>query len=174
MKIILYLIFILSIIYCVFELKQSFDFVKDIYFLSGVFSLIFLFLSLFFAIFRLVKKVNLAKFFGFFSVFYAICHFLNYFVFEKNLSILRVYDDLTLRQLSGLIALVIMLLMLISSFKFGSKLAILRKLGFVALIMASLHYFLAAKSPNIPQFSVLFLAFLISLVYLIKRLKFKN
>ncbi|HEC2708453.1 TPA: ferric reductase-like transmembrane domain-containing protein, partial [Campylobacter jejuni] len=143
-KFLAYFSFIISLIYGFYHIIKAFDFVKEAYIYTGIFALIFLNLSLLFSLLKFKKTRNYPKILGIFAAFWAILHFLNYFIFDRNAQILRLFDDISHRLLeaSGFIAFLIIFLMLLSSFKIFKKLSKIRKLGYLCLVLASYHYFL--------------------------------
>lgn len=155
-------VFALSLVYSTYAVLQSFDFVKEIYLYTGLFALVFLNVSLFFSLFHFKFSPKFPLYFGLFSVFYALLHFLNYFVFEKNMSLARFLSDISSRlfEASGFVAFFLLLLMFLSSFNFFKKLSFIRKFAYLCLLIASYHFFLSAKSPNLWEFLALFVALL--------------
>ncbi|MBK1992187.1 sulfite oxidase heme-binding subunit YedZ [Campylobacter sp. 2018MI35] len=166
---IIYTLFSISVIYGFYNILNSFDFVKETYFYTGIFSLIFLNLSLLFSLIRLKNTKDYPKLFGFFSVFWAIVHFLNYFIFDRNMQFLRLFDDISKRLLeaSGFIAFVLLVLMFLSSFSFLKKIEKIRKLSYLCFLLASYHYFLSPKVPMFWEWSAL----IIALIYFILSFK---
>ncbi|MFQ6342430.1 ferric reductase-like transmembrane domain-containing protein [Campylobacter sp. VTCC 70190] len=155
-----YLGFLASLIYGFYSIIKAFDFVKEAYIYTGSLALIFLNLSLFFSLFRFKKTKTYPKILGIFSAFWAILHFLNYFIFDRNAQILRLFDDISHRLLeaSGFFAFLILFFMFLSSFKIFKKLSKIRKLGYLCLVLASYHYFLSPKVPMFWEWSALIIA----------------
>ncbi|AJC86518.1 ferric reductase [Campylobacter sp. RM16704] len=155
-----FLLFILSIFYSFYQIMHEFDIVKSVYFYSGIFGLIFFGLSLFFSLLKYKHTKDYPKFLGFYAFFWALIHFLNYFAFGKNLDLMLFFKDTFSKNLefSGFISFFILTLMFISSFKFFTKLSKIRKLGYICFLIASWHYFLSAKVPQIPHIFVLSIA----------------
>lgn len=172
---VVYIFFSISIIYGFYNILNSFDFVKEAYFYTGIFSLIFLNLSLLFSLVKLKNTKDYPKLFGFFSVFWAILHFLNYFIFDRNMQISRLFGDISKRLLesSGFIAFILLILMLLSSFRFFKKIEKIRKLSYLCFLLASYHYFLSPKIPMFWEWSALIVA-LIYFILAYKRLIIKN
>ncbi|EOI5175334.1 sulfite oxidase heme-binding subunit YedZ, partial [Campylobacter jejuni] len=116
---------------------------------------------------------------GIFATFWAILHFLNYFIFDRNAQILKLFDDISHRllEVSGFIAFLIIFLMLLSSFKIFKKLSKIRKLGYLSLVLASYHYFLTPKVPMFWEWSALIVAlfyFIVRYTKTLKKLKSNN
>ncbi len=175
-KLLAFLSFILSIIYGFYHIVKAFDFVKETYIYTGIFALIFLNLSLFFSLFKFKKTKTYPKILGIFAAFWALLHFLNYFVFDRNAKILRLIDDISQRLLeaSGFIAFVIISFMFLSSFKIFKKLEKIRKLGYFCLVLASYHYFLSPKVPKFWEWSALIVSLFYFTLRYIKFFRFKS
>ncbi|WP_257928907.1 periplasmic DMSO/TMAO reductase YedYZ, heme-binding membrane subunit [Campylobacter lari] len=168
-----FLAFTLSVIFSIYQIMQEFDIVKSLYFYSGIFSLIFFGLSLFFSLLRYKYTKDYPKFLGFYAFFWALIHFLNYFAFGKNLDLILFFKDIFSKNLefSGFVCFFILSLMFISSFNFFKKLNKIRKLGYFCFLLASWHYFLSAKVPQISHFLTLSLALIFLLIKLYKNHK---
>lgn len=166
-KFLAYVAFLASLVYGFYQILKAFDFVKEAYFYTGIFALIFLNLSLFFSLCKFKKTKTYPKMLGIFAAFWVILHFLNYFIFDRNAQISRLFDDISHRLLeaSGFFAFVIIFFMLLSSFKAFKKIDKIRKLGYFCLVLASYHYFLSPKVPMFWEWSAL----IISLFYFIVR-----
>ncbi|TQR34517.1 ferric reductase [Campylobacter sp. MIT 99-7217] len=171
-KLLALVIFFLSLVYGFYMIFQAFDFVKEAYIYTGLFALIFLNLSLFFSLFSFKKTRVYPRLLGIFASIWAILHFLNYFIFDKNAQLLRLLDDISKRFLeaSGFISFVLLMLMFISSFKFFKKMHKIRKLAYLCLLCASYHYFLTPKVPMFWEYTALALA----IFYILWRYKPKN
>ncbi|EAJ2283078.1 sulfite oxidase heme-binding subunit YedZ [Campylobacter upsaliensis] len=160
--------FILSLIFTAYAATYNvffvgFDLIKELYFYTGIFALLFLHLSLIFSLIKLKPTKTYPKLLGLFGGIWVFLHFLVYFVFSKNLSLIKLYEDISKRLFegSGFVAFVIISLMFLSSFKRFKKLEDIRKLGYLCVVIASYHYFLSAK---VPQFFE-YLALSLSLFY---------
>ncbi len=159
-----FLSFILSLLYAVFRVVDNvlygLDLIKELYFYSGFFGLLYLILSLFFSLFQFKYTKKYPKFLGIFCGIWIFIHFFVYFAFSKNLNALKMLEDITQRsfEASGFVAFVLIFLMFLSSFKLFERLSKVRKLGYLCLLFASYHYFLSAKVPMLGQYLVLTLA----------------
>ncbi len=158
-----FLSFVLSLAYASFRVIDNvlfgLDLIKELYFYSGIFALFYLFLSLFFALFKFKFTRTLPKILGIFCGIWAILHFFVYFVLSKNFYLYKVLEDLKrVFEASGFAAFVLIFLMLLSSFEKFKKLAKIRKLGYLCLLFASYHYFLSPKVPVFWHYFVLSLA----------------
>ncbi|ECL5421001.1 sulfite oxidase heme-binding subunit YedZ, partial [Campylobacter jejuni] len=100
-KFLAYFSFIISLIYGFYHIIEAFDFVKEAYIYTGIFALIFLNLSILFSLLKFKKTKNYPKILGIFAAFWAILHFLNYFIFDRNAQILRLFDDISHRLLEA-------------------------------------------------------------------------
>ncbi|MCW1360236.1 sulfite oxidase heme-binding subunit YedZ [Campylobacter sp. CCS1377] len=173
-----YLAFVLSVFYstyCVVDnILFGFDLIKELYFYTGIFALIFLHLSAFFSLFKFKLTRSYPKILGLCGGIWVFVHFLVYFVFSKNLNLTKLYEDITTRvfEASGFVAFIMIFLMFLSSFKAFKKLQNIRKLAFICLCIASFHFFLSAKIPALWEY----LALILSFVYLSLRYQkiFKN
>ncbi|MCX2683257.1 sulfite oxidase heme-binding subunit YedZ [Campylobacter sp. MIT 21-1685] len=155
-----YCLFYLSLIYSLYCVFQAFDFVKEASLYTGIFSLLFLNLSLFFSLWSCKWSKNYPKILGFCAFFWSILHFANYFVFTQNISFLRLTQSISTRtfEASGFIAFIIMTILFISSFKTFRKIEKIRKLSYLSLFLGSYHYFLSAKVPMFWQWSAIIVA----------------
>lgn len=169
-----FIFFLASLIYSFYNIIKSFDFVKEIYFNTGIFALIFLNLSLFFSLFKFKSTKNYPKILGFFATFWSVIHFLNYFIFDRNAQISRLLNDILFHFLetTGFIAFVIICLMFLSSFNYFKKIHKIRKLGYLCLVIASYHYFLSPKIPIFWEWSALIIAMIYFILRYIKNLRF--
>ncbi|MBZ7953420.1 sulfite oxidase heme-binding subunit YedZ [Campylobacter sp. W0018] len=169
-----FVFFLVSLIYSFYNIIKSFDFVKEIYFNTGIFALIFLNLSLFFSLFKFKSTKNYPKILGFFATFWSVIHFLNYFIFDRNAQISRLLNDILFHFLetTGFIAFVIICLMFLSSFNYFKKIHKIRKLGYLCLVIASYHYFLSPKIPMFWEWSALIIAMIYFILRYIKNLRF--
>ncbi|EAI7247122.1 sulfite oxidase heme-binding subunit YedZ [Campylobacter lari] len=168
-----FLVFALSIIFSVYQIMQEFDIVKSVYFYSGIFGLIFFGLSLFFSLLKYKHTKDYPKFLGFYAFFWALIHFFNYFAFGKNLDLILFFKDTFSKNLefSGFVSFFILTFMFISSFKLFKKISKIRKLGYFCFSLATWHYFLSAKIPQIPHFLALSLALIFLLIKVYKNYK---
>jgi len=159
-----YFIFSLSFLINFFYILQNIfygdDLLVKLYFCTGFCALLFFNLSIFFSLFHFDFSRNYPKFFGLFGAIWLFMHFLFYFIFSKNLSFVKLFNDVSSRVFegSGFLALIIIFLMTLSSFSFFKSLAKIRKLGFFALLLGSWHYFLSAENPYILEYFFLALA----------------
>ncbi|TKX32625.1 sulfite oxidase heme-binding subunit YedZ [Campylobacter aviculae] len=169
-----FIFFLASLIYSFYNIVRSFDFVKEIYFYTGIFALIFLNLSLFFSLIKFKSTRNYPKFFGFFATFWSMSHFLNYFIFDRNAQFSRLFNDILYHFLetTGFIALIIIFLMFLSSFNCFKKIRKIRKLGYLCLVISSYHYFLSPKIPMFWEWSALIIAIIYFILRYIKNLRF--
>ena len=159
--------FIFSASFIIYNIFFGFDLILELYFYTGIFALLFLHLSIIFSLFKFKYTKTYPKLLGLFGGIWLFLHFLVYFVFSKNLSVVKLYEDISTRVFegSGFVAFIIIFLMFLSSFKRFKKLEKVRKLGYLCLVIASYHYFLSAKVPQIFEY----LALGLSLFYFILR-----
>ena len=159
--------FIFSVSFIVYNIFFGFDLILELYFYTGIFALLILHLSIIFSLFKFKYTKTYPKLLGLFGGIWVFLHFLVYFVFSKNLSVVKLYEDISTRVFegSGFVAFIIIFLMFLSSFKRFKKLEKVRKLGYLCLVIASYHYFLSAKVPYIFEY----LALGLSLLYFILR-----
>ncbi|MBM0636822.1 sulfite oxidase heme-binding subunit YedZ [Campylobacter sp. VicNov18] len=165
--------FFASLIYGFYHMIKAFDFVKEAYIYTGIFALFFLNLSIFFSLFQFKKTKTYPKLLGIFAAFWTFLHFLNYFIFDRNAQILRLFDDISHRLLeaSGFAAFIIIFFMFLSSFTWLKKIEKIRKLGYLCLVLASYHYFLSPKVPMFWEWSALIVALFYFILHYIKILK---
>ena len=163
------ILFILSVLFSIFNIYHSYDYVKEIYFYSGIFSLIFLNICVFFSILKFKKTKNFPKSSGISAFFWALIHFLNYFIFERNFNISRLLDDISSKMLefSGFLAFCLLIFIFLSSFNFFKKISKIRKFVYLTLVVSSYHYFLYPKIPQIQHY----IFFIISIIFFIISLK---
>ncbi|MBZ7963503.1 sulfite oxidase heme-binding subunit YedZ [Campylobacter sp. 2457A] len=169
-----FIFFLASLIYSFYNIIKAFDFVKEIYFNTGIFALIFLNLSLFFSLFKFKSTKNYPKILGFFATFWGAIHFLNYFIFDRNAQISRLLNDILFHFLetTGFIAFIIICLMFLSSFNCFKKIRKIRKLGYSCLVISSYHYFLSPKIPMFWEWSALIIAMIYFILRYVKNLRF--
>lgn len=164
LRLLAYASFAISVIYtavqAIFNVMYSFDLISELYFYTGIFALSFTFISAFFSLFQFKKTKIYPRLFGIYAGFWALAHFGVYFVFSKNLSLIKLYNDISKRifEASGFVAFVLMFFMLLSSFEWGKRLEKIRKLGYLCLFVASYHYFLSAKIPEFWHYLALIMA----------------
>lgn len=163
--------FAYSIYHIIDNVLYGLDLVKELYFYSGIFSLLFLILSLFFSLFKFKYTKTYPKIFGISCGIWTFIHFFVYFVFSKNLNVFQFLEDITQRmfETSGFIAFILIFLMFLSAFDFLKKLSKIRKLGYLCLLLASYHYFLSAKVPSFFEYLALSVAILFFILRYIKK-----
>ena len=127
------------------------------------------------------KNKSYPKLLGIFAAFWAFLHFLNYFIFDRNANFLRLFDDISHRLLeaSGFFAFIIIFLIfsiLLKNLKElkNIKKMMIRKLGYVCLVLASYHYFLSPKVPMFWEWSALMLSLVYFMIRYLKFFKFKK
>jgi len=145
--------------YELFILQNAKDPIKYIYTFTGVSATIILFATI---TISLIKKwINLIKYrrmIGLFGFFYAFLHFLNFFILDAELDFGFVVSETLDKPFIylGMIALFILLFMAITStkqlFKRYNK---YHQLIYIALGLITIHFVMAQKSLNIPQWGYL-------------------
>lgn len=132
---------LLPLVFLIFYifLGYSFDFVKDIYFYSGIVAICLIFCSI---IIRKFKKI-----FGLFAFFYAILHILNFIILDNNLNLQMAFNEVLTKKylIFGFASFVILFVLFIISFYKTQKYKFLFKMSYLALILALLHYIFAQK-----------------------------
>lgn len=153
------------------------DPIKYIYTISGSSATIILLFTI--TISMIKDKINLMKYrknIGLMGFFYVLVHMLNFIILDAELNfdfVLKETLDKPFIYL-GMISFFIVLFMAITSTKnLYRKYNKYHKFIYLALILITVHWVMAQKSINIPQFAYLGIIFLIGFCKLIQQF-FKN
>lgn len=165
------LCFVGSVVYAYYGVFiEGFDVVKEMYWYSGVFGLLFLHASMSFSLSAsFLSSVCCKKaswFFGMYGALWAFAHAGVFFAFGKDWSVYRVWQELKPFEIYGAIACGIVLLMFLGSFRLFAWLGFCRKLFIVAVMFGSYHYFLSAKVPSLWEYTALAMSGLYALCVL--------
>lgn len=138
-------------IFFVYKVYFSFDFIKQIYKISGLICLALFFAS---AIFNYFSHYW-AKFLGKSAFLFAFIHFFNFIVIDNQLFFMDICANiLKYNNFLGFFAFIIMLVLFFLSKKFVF-------LAKYALLLASLHYYFSIKIPQFWHYCVLCIALIL-------------
>ncbi len=178
MRVSLFIVLLLPLVYLgaeVFVLQTANDPIKYIYTFTGVVSTVLLFFTTVISLIK--KKINLFTYrrqIGLFAFFYALLHLLNFIVFDAQLDFAFVLSESLERPFIylGMIAFFILLFMTITSTKkLFAKYNKYHKLIYIVLILVTIHFVMAQKSLNIPQYGYLAIIILITVLKIKQRFK---
>lgn len=181
-KVLLFIVLLLPFAFASFELfvlQNVQDPIKYIYTFTGVSSTVILFATI--TISCIKKWVNFLKYrrmMGLFGFFYALLHFLNFFVLDAELDFSFVLKETLDKPFIylGIIALFILTLMAITSTKdLFRKYNKYHKFVYLALVLITIHFIMAQKSLSILQLGYITIILIIGycklLEYIIKKNK---
>lgn len=164
--------------YELFIIQNVKDPIKYIYTVTGSTALVILFFSICLSLIR--KWINLIKYrrmIGLFGFFYALLHFINFFILDAEMEISFVIKESLDKPFIylGMISFSILIFMAITSKK---KLFIkynkYHKLIYLALTLLTIHFILAQKSLSIPQLGYVIVIMLIAFLKLLEQIIKKN
>lgn len=172
---------LLPFIYLLIELfifQNVNDPIKYIYTLTGVASTVILFFTI--SISLIKHRINLMKYrrtFGLFGFFYALLHFLNFYILDAELSLSFVISETLDKPFIylGMLAFIIVLFMAITSTKaLFRKFNSYHKFVYLALIFITIHFVMAQKSLTILQFLYIAIILIIAYCKLLQQIINKN
>lgn len=172
-KILLIVAMILPLIYGIFAVLNADDPIKEIYKVSGIVSLILLFISVLASRF---KKRMVARLVGFGAFAYACIHFLNFIVLDSQLDIHEFYRQLMKNRFAiiGLISFIFFIIAMVLSFgKLKAKVKIRSIVVYIALLAACIHFFLYPKIPGVWEILALSIASILILIKIFKACNFR-
>ena len=152
--------------------------VKYIYIVTGVSSLVILFISICLSMIK--DKINLIKYrkqIGLFGFFYAVLHLINFAVFDASLDLLFIIDETIDKPFIylGMISFFILLFMSITSKKsLFKKYQSYHKSIYIVLILSTIHWVMAQKSINITQFVYIGMSIFIAYCKLVQQIVKNN
>lgn len=132
------------------------DPIKYIYTVTGASGATILFITITLSLIK--KKINLIKYrrmIGLTGFFYAVLHFLNFFILDAELDFIFVVEESLDKPFIylGMIALFILIFMAITSTKnLFKKYNKYHRLVYLALTLITIHFIMAQKSLSILQF----------------------
>lgn len=163
--------------YEVFILQNINDPIKYIYTVTGATAMVLLFFTTTISLIK--SKVNLIKYrrlIGLYGFFYAFLHMLNFIVLDMELDIMFALEETFDKPFIylGMLAFLLLLFMATTSFKqLYKKFNKYHKVIYIVLILTTIHFIMAQKSLNIPQYFYLLIMAVIG-SFKIEQLKAKK
>ncbi|WP_024953804.1 ferric reductase-like transmembrane domain-containing protein [Sulfurospirillum arcachonense] len=157
----LFFVLLLPLLYLLISVQSANDPIKYIFTCTGISSLIILILSL--SLTPLKKIINLIKYrrmMGLFSFFYALLHFLNFYILDAQFDVTFVLKETLDKPFIylGMIAFSILLFMAITSTrKLFAKFNKWHKLVYIVLILVVIHEAMAQKVLGNLEFMFIFM-----------------
>ncbi|XPV67854.1 MAG: sulfite oxidase heme-binding subunit YedZ [Halarcobacter sp.] len=161
-----------------FILQSVSDPIKYIYTITGVSATVILFFTI--CISMIKKYLNLMKYrrmIGLFGFFYALLHFLNFYILDAELDFSFVISESLDKPFIylGMIAFFILVFMaLTSTKKLFAKYNKYHKFVYLALVLITIHFIMAQKSLSILQLVYISIILLISYCKLLQQIIRKN
>lgn len=180
-RVLLFIILLLPLGYLSFELfvlQDVKDPIKYIYTVTGATATVILFATI--SLSLMTKWINLIKYrrmLGLFGFFYALLHFLNFYILDGELDFSFVVKESLDKPFIylGMIAFFILIFMaLTSTKKLFRKYNKYHKLIYLALILVTIHFIMAQKSLSILQFAYVVIILVISYCKLVQQIIQKN
>lgn len=182
MKKLLLSIFLLSplflLIYELFIIRDVTDPIKYIYTITGSTSVVLIFTSISFSMIK--KWINFLKYrklVGIFGFFYALLHFLNFYILDAQFDINFVIKESFEKPFIylGMFAFFILFFMFLTSTKKAfRKYNKYHKLVYLALIFITIHFVMAQKSLSILDFIYIIIIIIIGYFKLLQQIVRKN
>lgn len=169
-RLILFTALLLPLVYLavrILVLENVVEPIKYIYTITGFTAVVVLFFSITISLIK--KKINLIKYrrmIGLFGFFYSLLHFINFAVFDAGLDFGFILEETVEKPFIylGVIALIILLLMAITSTKkLFAKYKKYHMFVYLALILITIHFIMAQKSITIEM--MLFIGSLLVIGY---------
>jgi len=161
-KIALNLIFLSPLAYMLYSLQSAVDPIKYIYIHTGSTAIVLLILTLGITPLKKVKNfLKYRRFVGLYTFFYALLHFINFFVLDAELSIAFVIKQTLDKPFIylGMISFVILLFMCITSTrKLFRRYKNWHKAVYLVLIMITIHASMAQKVLSKVEYFYIFMA----------------
>lgn len=180
-RVLLFIVLLLPLGYLSFELfvlQDVKDPIKYIYTVTGASATVILFATI--SLSLMTKWVNFIKYrrmLGLFGFFYALLHFLNFYILDAELDFSFVVKESLDKPFIylGMIALFILIFMAVTSTKkLFRKYNKYHKLIYVALVLVTIHFIMAQKSLTILQFSYVIIILVIAYCKLVQQIIQKN
>ena len=180
-KVLLFIALLLPLAYAsleLFILQNVQDPIKYIYTVTGATATVILFATI--TISCIKKWVNFFKYrkmMGLFGFFYALLHFLNFFILDAELDFSFVIKETLDKPFIylGMIALLILTFMAITSTKdLFRKYNKYHKLVYLALALITIHFIMAQKSLTILQLGYIIIIIIIGYCKLLENIIRKN
>jgi sulfoxide reductase heme-binding subunit YedZ len=164
-KAILNLIFLSPLAYMLYGLQSAVDPIKYIYIHTGSTAIVLLILTLCITSFKKVKNfLKYRRFVGIYTFFYALLHFVNFFILDAELSIAFVLKQTLDKPFIylGMISFVILLFMSITSARrLFRRYKSWHKAVYLVLIMVTIHASMAQKVLSQVEYFYIFMALLL-------------
>jgi len=180
-RVLLFIILLIPLGYMSFELfiiQDVKDPIKYIYTVTGATATVILFATISLSLIR--KWINLIKYrrmFGLFGFFYALLHFLNFYILDAELDFLFVIEESLDKPFIylGMISFFILIFMAITSTKkLFKKYNKFHKLIYLVLVLVTIHFIMAQKSLSILQFGYVITILIIAYCKLLQQIINKN
>ena len=180
-RVLLFIVLLIPLAYLSFELfiiQDVKDPIKYIYTVTGATAIVILFITI---SFTLVKKwvnwLRYRKMFGLFGFFYALLHFLNFFILDAELDFSFVIKESLDKPFIylGMISLFILIFMAITSTKkLFRKYNKYHKFIYLVLVLVTIHFIMAQKSLSILQLGYVAMILIIAYFKLLQQIINKN
>ncbi|WP_072682560.1 sulfite oxidase heme-binding subunit YedZ [Arcobacter sp. LA11] len=180
-RVLLFIVLLIPLGYLSFELfiiQDVKDPIKYIYTVTGATATVILFATISLSLIK--KWINLIKYrrmFGLFGFFYALLHFLNFFILDAELDFSFVVKETLDKPFIylGMISLFILIFMAITSTKkLFRKYNKYHKSVYIALILITIHFIMAQKSLSILQLGYVVTILIIAYCKLLQQIINKN
>ena len=180
-RVLLFIVLLLPLAFASLELfifQNVKDPIKYIYTITGASATVILFATI--SISLMTKWINLIKYrrmIGLYGFFYALLHFLNFYILDAELDISFVIKESLDKPFIylGMIAFFILIFMAITSTKkLFRKYNNFHKLVYLALFLITIHFVMAQKSLSILQFIYILIIIVIGYCKLLQYIVKKN
>lgn len=180
-RVLLFIVLLLPLSYLSYELfilEDVKDPIKYIYTVTGVTATVILFSTI--SISLIKRWINLIKYrrmIGLFAFFYALLHFLNFYILDAELDVSFVIKESLDKPFIylGMTAFFILIFMAITSTKkLFKKFNKYHKLVYLALILITIHFIMAQKSLSILQLGYIVTILIIAYCKLVQQIIRKN
>ncbi len=180
-RVLLFLLLLTPLVLLCFELfilQDVKDPIKYIYTVTGVTAIAILFVTISLSLIK--KWINLIKYrriVGLFGFFYALLHFLNFYILDAQLNFSFVIKESLDKPFIylGMISIFILFFIAITSTKkLFKKYKKYHKLLYLALLLVTIHFIMAQKSISILQLFYVIIILIIAYCKLVQQIILKN
>ena len=180
-RVLLFIILLIPLGYLSFELfiiEDVKDPIKYIYTVTGATATVILFTTISLSLIKeWINLIRYRRMFGLFGFFYALLHFLNFFILDAELDFSFVIKESLDKPFVylGMISLFILIFMAITSTKkLFRKYNKYHKLIYLALVLITIHFIMAQKSLSILQLAYVVTILVIAYCKLLQQIINKN
>jgi len=180
-RVLLFIILLIPLGYLSFELfiiQDVKDPIKYIYTVTGATATVILFTTISLSLIKeWINLIRYRRMFGLFGFFYALLHFLNFFILDAELDFSFVIKESLDKPFVylGMISLFILIFMAITSTKkLFRKYNKYHKLIYLALVLITIHFIMAQKSLSILQLAYVVTILVIAYCKLLQQIINKN